>query len=50
LTNLYKGKIKIEPLTNELDGLMKKLNISQQRVNECNIQLQELSAATDKLN
>jgi dynein heavy chain 2 len=29
--------LKIEPLTSELDGLMKKLNISQQRVNECNI-------------
>lgn len=29
--------LKIEPLTSELDGLIKKLNISQQRVNECNI-------------
>ena len=39
--------LKIEPLTSELDGLMKKLHVSQERVNECNVQLQELSEATD---
>ena len=29
--------LKIEPLTSELDGLMQKLQISQHRVQECNV-------------
>ena len=42
--------LKIEPLTTELDGLVYKLNQSQARVDECQVQLNELSAQTDALN
>ena len=42
--------LKIEPLTNELNGLMSKLAKFQVRVEECQRQLQELEIATEKLN
>ena len=42
--------LKIEPLTNELSGLQKKLDQSQARVKECELQLQELDASVSVLN
>lgn len=42
--------LKIEPLTRELNGLMEKLQKFQARVHECEQQLGELEAATEKLN
>jgi dynein heavy chain 2 len=42
--------LKIEPLTNELNGLVDKLQKFQVRVEECREQLQELEMATEKLN
>jgi chromosome segregation ATPase len=42
--------LKIEPLTSELDGLLERLQISQQRVHECEEQLNQLSLQTEKLN
>jgi len=42
--------LKIEPLTSELNGLQKKLDTSQARVKECEMQLQELDASVSVLN
>lgn len=39
--------LKIEPLTSELDGLLQRLQISQQRVHECEEQLNTLSTQTE---
>jgi dynein heavy chain 2 len=35
--------LKIEPLNQELDGLMHNLKLSQQRVEQCTVQLEELN-------
>ena len=42
--------LKIAPLTNELNGLMSKLERFQQRVDQCRQQLHELDLATEQLN
>ena len=42
--------LKIEPLTNELNGLMSKLEKFQMRVHQCEEQLNELEIATEALN
>ena len=42
--------LKIEPLTSELDNLLDRLRQSQQRVQECEEQLNQISAQTEKLN
>ncbi len=42
--------LKIEPLTSELNNLLQKLQTSQQRVEECQVQLTQLSEQTDALN
>ena len=42
--------LKIEPLTKELDGLLSKLRKSQQRVGECQKQLDELDKSVQSLN
>lgn len=42
--------LKIEPLTQELNGLMAQLELSQQRVGECQQQLHQLQAQGEQLN
>ena len=42
--------LKIEPLENKLNKLMKQLQVSQQRVHECQSQLDELDDAVVALN
>ena len=42
--------LKIEPLTSELDRLVQKLHQSQERVEQCQVQLTQLSEQTEKLN
>lgn len=42
--------LKIEPLTSELNKLMEKLHQSQTRVEECQVQLAQLSEQTEQLN
>merc|ERR1719362_1570018 len=42
--------LKIEPLTNELNKLLAKLVQSQERVEQCQVQLAQLSEQTEQLN
>jgi peptidoglycan hydrolase CwlO-like protein len=42
--------LKIEPLTNELNALMNKLEKSQYRMNECVKALEELDGSVQTLN
>ena len=42
--------LKIEPLTNELNALMNKLEKSQYRMNECIKALEELDGSVQQLN
>lgn len=42
--------LKIEPLSAELNGLMAQLEVSQQRVGECQHQLHQLQAQGEQLN
>ena len=39
--------LKIEPLTSELDNLLMKLQQSQERVEQCQVQLAQLSEQTE---